>query len=135
MRVRSSRCPFWRAEPLAWKSRRWVALAAGIAASIILVPFAIFNRGQLIVLDFGLWEWRGEAVYAVYAGAFLGLLTMFLLGLPADLVARGERQRLARRVRELERDREREADRGPVADATLDFTTGAGEGSGRSTTD
>jgi uncharacterized integral membrane protein len=82
---------------------------AGIVASVLLVPFAIFNRGQGIGLDFGLWTWRGEAVYAVYAGVFLGLLAMFLLGLPADLAARGERQRLARRVRELERDRDREA--------------------------
>jgi hypothetical protein len=45
-------------------------------------------------------------VYAVYAGIFVGLLAMFLLGLPADLAARGERQRLARRVRELERERD-----------------------------
>jgi uncharacterized integral membrane protein len=86
-------------------SRR-VALVAGIAASFLLVPFAIFNRGQRIGLDFGPWTWRGEAVYAVYAGVFVGLLAMFLLGLPADLAARGERQRLARRVRELERERD-----------------------------
>jgi len=86
-------------------SRRW-AFVAGIVASVLLVPFAIFNRGQGIGLDFGLWTWRGEAVYAVYAGVFLGLLAMFLLGLPADLAARGERQRLARRVRELERERD-----------------------------
>ena len=79
---------------------------AGIVASVLLVPFAIFNRGQSIGLDFGLWTWRGEAVYAVYAGVFVGLLVMFLLGLPADLAARGERQRLARRVRELERERD-----------------------------
>lgn len=90
---------------MAGGSRRW-ALVAGIAASFLLVPFAIFNRGQRISLDFGLWTWRGEAVYAVYAGAFAGLLAMFLLGLPADLAARGERQRLARRVRELERERD-----------------------------
>lgn len=86
-------------------SRRW-ALVAGIAASLLLVPFAIFNRGHRIGLDFGPWTWRGEAVYAVYAGVFVGLLAMFLLGLPADLAARGERQRLARRVRELERERD-----------------------------
>jgi uncharacterized integral membrane protein len=79
---------------------------AGIAASVLLVPFAIFNRGQEIGLDFRVWTWRGEAVYAVYAGIFVGLLVMFLLGLPADLSARGERQRLARRVRELERERD-----------------------------
>jgi hypothetical protein len=79
---------------------------AGIATSLLLVPFAIFNRGRAIGLDFGLWTWRGEAVYAVYAGIFVGLLAMFLLGLPADLAARGERQRLARRVRELERERD-----------------------------
>ncbi|MGH7572227.1 MAG: hypothetical protein ACREMK_10330 [Gemmatimonadota bacterium] len=89
-------------------SRRW-ALLAGIAVSLLLVPFAIFNRGQRIAFDFGLWEWRGEAVYAVYGGVFVGLLAMFLLGLPADLAARGERRRLARRVRELERDRDRDA--------------------------
>jgi uncharacterized integral membrane protein len=86
-------------------SRRW-ALVAGIGASLLLVPFAIFNRGHMIGLDFGVWTWRGEAVYAVYAGIFVGFLAMFLLGLPADLAARGERQRLARRVRELERERD-----------------------------
>lgn len=79
---------------------------AGIVASLLLVPFAIFNRGQRIGLDFGPWTWRGEAVYAIYAGVFVGLLAMFLLGLPADLAARGERQRLSRRVRELERERD-----------------------------
>ncbi|MGH7549773.1 MAG: lipopolysaccharide assembly protein LapA domain-containing protein [Gemmatimonadota bacterium] len=100
-------------------SRRW-ALVAGIAASVLLVPFAIFNRGQRVALDFGLWEWRGEAVYAVYGGIFVGLLAMFLLGLPTDLAARGERRRLARRVRELERDREREAGWGPAPDSALD---------------
>jgi hypothetical protein len=42
----------------------------------------------------------------VYGGIFVGLLAMFLLGLPADLAARGERRRLARRVRELERELE-----------------------------
>ena len=72
---------------MAGGSRRW-ALVAGIAASFLLVPFAIFNRGQGISLDFGLGTWRGEAVYAVYAGIFVGLLAMFLLGLPADLAAR-----------------------------------------------
>ncbi len=107
------------------KSRRW-ALVAGIAASVLLVPFAIFNRGQRVGLDFGLWEWRGEAVYAVYGGIFVGLLTMFLLGLPADLAARGERQRLARRVRELEHDREREAGRGRSPDAALDIAGRSG---------
>ena len=86
-------------------SRRW-AFVAGIAASVLLVPFAIFNRGQWVGLDFGVWTWRGEAVYAVYAGIFVGLLVMFVLGLPADLAARGERQWLARRVRELERERD-----------------------------
>lgn len=100
------------------KSRRW-ALLAGVAASLLLVPFAIFNRGQRVALDFGLWEWRGEAVYAVYGGIFVGLLAMFLLGLPADLTARGERQRLARRVRELEHDRDREAPRGRSPDPAL----------------
>lgn len=94
------------------KSRRW-AFAAGLAASLLLVVFALTNRGQRVVLDFGLLEWRGEAVYAIYAGVFVGLLAMFLLGLPADLAARGERQRLARRVRELEHDRQREAGRAP----------------------
>lgn len=74
--------------------------------SLLLVPFAIYNRGQRVGLDFGVWTWRGEAVYAVYAGIFVGLLAMFFLGLPADLAARGERQRLARRVRELERERD-----------------------------
>lgn len=114
------------------KSRRW-ALLAGLAASVLLVPFALFNRGQPIELDFGPWEWRGEAVVAVYGGIFVGLLAMFLLGLPADLAARGERQRLARRVRELEHDRE--ADRPRPAEAPFGLAGHAsGEGAAPGTT-
>lgn len=107
---------------------------AGIAASLLLVPFAIFNRGQRVGLDFGLWEWRGEAVYAVYGGIFVGLLAMFLLGLPADLAARGERQRLARRVRELEHDREREVDRGRSPDPPVGLASRSGESIGPGST-
>ena len=87
------------------------AIAGGTLAFALLLLFALFNRGQTVVLDFGLWRWRADAVTAVYAGAVAGLLAMFLLGLPADLAARGERERLARRVRQLEREREAEPPR------------------------
>lgn len=87
---------------------RRLAMLLGAAAFVFLVLFAIYNRGQALALNFGLWRWRVEAVYAVYAGIFVGLAAMFLLGLPADLAARGERERLARRVRQLERERDSE---------------------------
>lgn len=92
---------------------RRLAIAGGLMAFASLVVFALYNRGQTLSLNFGLWQWRGEAIYAVYAGVCVGLVAMFLLGLPADLAARGERERLARRVRLLEHEREGEAHREP----------------------
>ena len=76
-----------------------VAVLIGTAAAAALVVFALYNGGQPVVLRFGILTWRGEAVYAVYAGVFAGLVTMFLVGLPADLAARRERARLERRLR------------------------------------
>ncbi|HUP19165.1 MAG TPA: hypothetical protein VM778_04330 [Gemmatimonadota bacterium] len=75
---------------------RIAAVLVGLAAAVALAVFALYNAGQPVVLRFGLLTWRGEAVYAVYAGVFAGLLTMFLAGLPADLAARRERARLER---------------------------------------
>ncbi len=83
---------------------RRVALVAGILAlAALLVVFALYNEGNPIVLEFGFGRWRGEAVYALYGAVFAGLLAMYLIGLPADLAARRERRRLARRVRDLSR--------------------------------
>lgn len=82
--------------------RRALVLAAGILLAVaLLVLFAIYNRGNPIVLEFGFARWRGEAVYALYGAVSVGLLLMFLVGLPADLASRGERRRLERRVRDL----------------------------------
>jgi uncharacterized integral membrane protein len=75
------------------------AVLIGAVAAAALVVFALYNGGQPVVLRFGILTWRVEAVYAVYAGVFAGLVTMFLVGLPADLAARRERARLERRLR------------------------------------
>ena len=80
-------------------------MGLALLAFAALFLFALYNRGQPIALTFGLWRWRVDAVIAVYVGVGVGLLTMFLLGLPGDLAARGENARLARRVRQLERER------------------------------
>lgn len=77
---------------------RIAAVLAGLVAAAALILFALYNQGQPIVLRFGFWTWRGEAVYAVYGGIFLGLVTMFLVGLPGDLAVRRHRTRLDRRV-------------------------------------
>lgn len=83
---------------------RALTLAAGsILAVALLVIFALYNRGNPIALEFGLARWRGEAVYALFGAVFVGLLLMFLIGLPADLAGRRERRRLERRVRDLAR--------------------------------
>lgn len=81
---------------------RIAGAAAGLFAFAALVLFALYNRGNPIVLDFGLLSWRGEAVTAIYAGVFAGLLAMFAAGLPADLAARRERARLERLLRASE---------------------------------
>lgn len=84
-------------------TRRHLAWLGGIVALALLFLFALYNLGQPVALSLGPLRWRGEVVFALYGGVCLGLLLMFLLGLPADLAARRERERLARRVDELER--------------------------------
>jgi TRAP-type C4-dicarboxylate transport system permease small subunit len=81
-----------------------VALAL-IACSF---AFATANRSQPITITLGIVTWRGQAVYAILAAGLLGLLAMFLLGLPADLRARSERQQLDRKARTLERELDHE---------------------------
>ncbi|HUP00348.1 MAG TPA: hypothetical protein VM737_02350 [Gemmatimonadota bacterium] len=98
-----------------------LAIAGGALAFVLLFLFALYNRGQSLALDFGLWQWRGEAITALYAGICAGLLSMFLFGLPADLAARGERERLARRVRQLERERESDLRREPDLPREAEF--------------
>lgn len=86
-------------------TRPRAALGLALVALTALFLFALYNRGQPITFNFGLWRWRVDAVVGVYAGIGIGLLAMFLLGLPGDLAARAENARLARRVRQLERER------------------------------
>lgn len=88
----------------------WSGLAGGLLAAVGLVFFALANQGQTLALTVGIAGWRGDAIVALYAAACVGLLAMFALSLPADLAARRERERLARRVRELERQLERRID-------------------------
>jgi uncharacterized integral membrane protein len=92
--------------------RRWARrVALGVLALALIALSSVFaaaNRPQPIRLAFGLVSWRGEAVHALFAAAVVGLGVMFLLGLPADLRARGERRRLERRVAALERELEGE---------------------------
>ncbi|MFN2382774.1 MAG: hypothetical protein ABR559_00765 [Gemmatimonadota bacterium] len=78
-------------------------LAGGAVAAVGLVFFALANQGQAIALTVGIAGWRGDAIVALYGAVGLGLLAMFALGLPADLASRRERDRLIRRVQELER--------------------------------
>lgn len=93
------------AEPLRRRWPRRVALAVLALALIALAfVFAAANRPQSIRLAFGIASWRGEVVHALFAAAVAGLGVMFLLGLPADLRAGGERRRLERRVAALERE-------------------------------
>ena len=70
---------------------------------VLLVLFALFNRGQVISLSLGVVRFQVDAVTAIYAGVLGGLFAMLLLSLPIDLAARREREALSRRVRELER--------------------------------
>jgi uncharacterized integral membrane protein len=86
-------------------TQRRAALGLALMAFAALFLFALYNRGQPIAFTFGLWRWQVDAVIAVYTGVGLGLLAMFLFGLPGDLAARAENARLARRVRQLERER------------------------------
>lgn len=84
------------------RRRTLLAILAALAIAAALVVFGLYNRGNPVELDFGLVVWRGEAVLALYAAAFVGLAAMFLLGLPTDLAARRQLRRLQRRVEELE---------------------------------
>jgi len=77
-------------------SGRIAALAGALLAVALLVVFAIANRGQPIALDFGVWSWQGDAVYAIYAGVCVGLIVMFVVSLPSDLAIRREHRRLVR---------------------------------------
>jgi uncharacterized integral membrane protein len=80
---------------------RIAAIAGGILAVIVLVLFALTNRGQPIALDFGVWTWQGDAVYAIYGGVCVGLIVMFAVSLPSDLAIRREHRRLLRRDGEV----------------------------------
>ena len=79
---------------------RIAAIGGGLVAVVVLVLFALANRGQPIALDFGVWTWQGDAVYAIYGGVCVGLLVMFAVSLPSDLAIRREHRRLLRRDRE-----------------------------------
>lgn len=76
-------------------SRIAVAIGALLAVAL-LVLFAVSNRGQPIALDFGVWSWQGDAVFAIYAGVCVGLIVMFAVSLPTDLAIRREHRRLSR---------------------------------------
>ena len=76
---------------------RIVAIGGALIIVVLLVLFALVNRGQPIALDFGIWAWQGDAIYAIYAGACLGLIAMFAVSLPSDLAIRREHRRLLRR--------------------------------------
>lgn len=82
-------------------SGRIAALAGAFVTVILLVWFALVNRGQSVALDFGIWSWQGDAVYAIYAGICVGLIVMFIVSLPGDLAIRREHRRLAHRDREM----------------------------------
>jgi uncharacterized integral membrane protein len=76
---------------------RIAALGGALLTVALLVLFALANRGQPIALDFGVWSWQGDAVYAIYAGVCVGLIVMFVVSLPSDLAIRREHRRLAQR--------------------------------------
>lgn len=105
---------------------RAIGTAVGAVVVVgLLVVFALYNRGNPIVLEFGIARWRGEAVYALYGAVFAGLLLMFLVSLPADLAEHRERRRLERRVRDLARDAD-EAARS-IRDGSDDRSEGRGD--------
>lgn len=76
---------------------RIAALGGAFLTVVLLILFALTNRGQPIALDFGVWSWQGDAVYAIYAGVCVGLIVMFVVSLPSDLAIRRELRRLLRR--------------------------------------
>jgi uncharacterized integral membrane protein len=80
---------------------RIAALGGGLLSVLVLVLFALANRGQPIALDFGVWTWQGDAVYAIYGGVCVGLIVMFAVSLPTDLAVRREHRRLLRRHGEV----------------------------------
>jgi len=82
---------------------RIAALGGALLTVVLLILFALANRGQPIALDFGVWSWQGDAVYAIYAGVCVGLIVMFVVSLPSDLAIRREHRRLARRERDAVR--------------------------------
>lgn len=92
-----------------------LAFVVATAAAFVLV---VFNRGQEIALGVGSYAFEVEAIYALYAAAVVGLVLMFLVGLPADLAARRERRRLEARVRELVREREERMGRDAAMEET-----------------
>ena len=96
MERRPSSCPCWRGEA----SGEIAAIVGALLAVVLLVLFALANRGQPIALDFGVWAWQGDAVYAIYAGVCVGLIVMFVVSLPSDLALRREHHRLASRERD-----------------------------------
>lgn len=73
---------------------RIAAIGGALLTVVVLVLFALTNRGQPIALDFAVWSWQGDAVYAIYAGVCVGLLVMFVVSLPSDLAIRREHRRL-----------------------------------------
>lgn len=80
---------------------RITAGVGALLALVLLVLFALANRRQPIALDFGIWSWQGDAVYAIYAGVCVGLIVMFIVSLPSDLALRRDHRRLARGEREV----------------------------------
>lgn len=80
---------------------RIAALVGALVTVVLLVWFALVNRGQSVALNFGIWSWQGDAVYAIYAGICVGLIVMFIVSLPGDLAIRREHRRLARRDGEM----------------------------------
>ena len=80
---------------------RIAALGGAFVTVVLLVWFALVNRGQSVALDFGIWSWQGDAVYAIYAGICVGLIVMFIVSLPGDLAIRREHRRLTHRDREV----------------------------------
>lgn len=68
--------------------RRVATLAIAL---IVLVLFALYNRGQPVTLTFGIWRWNVDAIVAVYMGAGVGMVVMFLICLVVDMAAGNRR--------------------------------------------
>ncbi len=75
---------------------RIVAVGGALVVVVLLVLFALVKGPAPIALDFGFWSWQGDAIYAIYAGACVGLIAMFAVSLPGDLAVRREHRRLLR---------------------------------------